>query len=137
MLYWFIAAAILVGVDMMIGTQYLLVFAVAAFASGVLAFFGLDVRWQMIGATMVTLVGTYTMYSWRSKSATFPQLSLHLDVGQRVSVNHWREDGRARVSYRGTLWHGVLESTVTPTSKTMVIVGINGTQLILGPSRIV
>jgi membrane protein implicated in regulation of membrane protease activity len=130
---WWIAAAILVGVEMMTGTFYLLVLAVAAAAAGVLAFVGLDFWWQVAGAALVAIVGTYLLHAWKKKNATQPKLSANLDVGQRVRVNEWRDDGSARVTYRGAQWDAVMESEMTPKREQMVIVATRGSQLVLGP----
>jgi membrane protein implicated in regulation of membrane protease activity len=129
---WFIAAAILVGVEMMTGTFYLLVLAVAAIAAGLLAFLGIDFWWQVASGALVAVVGTYLLHEWKKKNATQPKLSANLDVGQRVRVNEWRDDGTARVFYRGSQWDAILESDVTPKSEQMVIVGTRGSQLVLG-----
>jgi membrane protein implicated in regulation of membrane protease activity len=130
---WFIAAAILVGVEMMTGTFYLLVLAAATLFGGVLAYVGLDFWWQIGGTAVFAVVGTYALYEWKKKNATQPKLSPNLDVGQRVRVNEWRDDGSARVSYRGAQWDAVLESEVTPRRDQMVIVATRGSQLVLGP----
>ncbi len=130
---WWIAAAILVGVEMMTGTFYLLVLAVAAAAAGVLAFAGLDFWWQVAGSALVAVVGTYLLHEWKKKNATQPKLSANLDVGQRVRVTEWRDDGSARVTYRGAQWDAVMESEMTPKRDQMVIVAMRGSQLVLGP----
>ena len=129
---WWIAAAILVGVEMMTGTFYLLVIAVAAIGGGFLAYFGVDFWMQVAGTTILAVAGTYLLHEWKKKNATQPKLSANLDVGQRVRVHEWRDDGTARVSYRGTQWDAILETEVTPRSEQMVIVGTRGSQLVLG-----
>jgi membrane protein implicated in regulation of membrane protease activity len=130
---WWIAAAILVGVEMMTGTFYLLVLALAAVAGGLLAFLGFDFWWQVGSAALVAVIGTYLLHEWKKKNVSQPKLSANLDVGQRVRVNEWRDDGSARVSYRGTQWDAVLESDVTPKRDQMVIVATRGSELVLGP----
>jgi membrane protein implicated in regulation of membrane protease activity len=130
---WFIAAAILVGVEMMTGTFYLLVLAVAAIVGGIVAYLGLDFWWQVGATAACAVLGTYALYEWKKKNATQPKLSPNLDVGQRVRVNEWRDDGSARVSYRGAQWDAVLESDITPKRDQMVIVATRGSQLVLGP----
>jgi membrane protein implicated in regulation of membrane protease activity len=130
---WWIAAAILVGVEMMTGTFYLLVLALAGAAGGLLAFLGFDLWWQVGAAALVAVIGTFFLHEWKKKNATQPKLSANLDVGQRVRVNEWRDDGSARVSYRGAQWDAVLESDVTPKRDQMVIVATRGSELVLGP----
>jgi len=130
---WWIAAAILVGVEMMTGTFYLLIVALACVAGGVAAFAGLGVGWQWGVAAVVEVVGTLAVNRWKRSHMSKPRLSNNLDVGQRVSVLEWRDDGTARVAYRGTHWDAVLDSASTPRREQMVIVDMRGAQLVLGP----
>ena len=131
---WWIAAAILVGVEMMTGTFYLLIVALACVAGGLVANTGFDASWQWGGAAVVEVIGTAAVVLWKKKFATQPRLSNNLDVGQRVSVLEWRDDDTARVSYRGTQWDAVLDSPATPKREHMVIMGMRGAQLVLGPA---
>ena len=131
---WWIAAAILVGVEMMTGTFYLLIVALACAAGGLVAYSGFDPSWQWGGAAVIEVVGTAAVVLWKKKFATQPRLSNNLDVGQRVSVLEWRDDDTARVSYRGTQWDAVLDSPATPKREHMVIMGMRGAQLVLGPA---
>lgn len=130
---WWIAAAILVGVEMMTGTFYLLIVALACVAGGVAAFTGLDIGWQWGVAAVVEVIGTLAVNRWKRSHMSKPRLSNNLDVGQRVSVLEWRDDGTARVAYRGTHWDAVLDSASTPRREQMVIVDMRGAQLVLGP----
>ncbi len=130
---WWIAAALLVGVEMMTGTFYLLVVALACVAGGLVAYSGFDASWQWGVAAAVEVVGTIAVVQWKKKYATQPRLSNNLDVGQRVSVLEWLENDTARVSYRGTQWDAVLDSPATPKREHMMIVDMRGAQLVLGP----
>jgi membrane protein implicated in regulation of membrane protease activity len=130
---WWIAAAILVGVEMMTGTFYLLIVGLACLVGGVVAMAGFDVGWQWGIAAVVEVVGTLAVNRWKKRFMAQPKLSNNLDVGQRVSVLEWRDDGTARVQYRGTQWDGMLDSAATPKREQMVIVDMRGSQLVLGP----
>lgn len=130
---WWIAAAILVGVEMMTGTFYLLIVALACVVGGLVAVAGLDIGWQWGIAAVVEVIGTMLVVRWKRTHQAQPKLSNNLDVGQRVSVIEWRPDGSARVAYRGTQWDAVLDSATTPRREQMVIVEMRGAQLVLGP----
>ncbi len=132
-IWWWIAAAILVGVEMVTGTFYLLVVALACIAGGAVAYAGGGVPWQWIVAAVVEVVGTLWLIQWKKKYRAAPKLASNLDVGQRVRVQEWREDGTARVFYRGAQWDAVAESDATPRRDQMIIVDMRGTQLVLGP----
>ena len=131
---WWIAAAILVGVEMMTGTFYLLIVAFACVAGGLVAYTGFDASWQWGVAAVIEVIGTAAVVLWKKKYATQPRLSNNLDVGQQVSVLEWRDNDTARVSYRGTQWDAVLDSPATPKREHMVIMGMRGAQLVLGPA---
>jgi membrane protein implicated in regulation of membrane protease activity len=130
---WWIAAAILVGVEMMTGTFYLLVVALACVAGGLIASMGYDIGWQWGAAAVVEVLGTLAINRWKRTHQTKPKLSNNLDIGGKVSVLQWNEDGTARVAYRGTQWDAVLESAATPRREHMVIVDMRGALLVLGP----
>jgi len=133
---WWIAAAILVGVEMMTGTFYLLVVALACVAGGFAALSGLEIGWQWGAAALVEVLGTLAINRWKKTHASKPRLSNNLDIGQRVNVLEWRDDGTARVSYRGTQWDAVLDSAATPKREHMVIVDMRGAELVLGPAPV-
>ena len=130
---WWIAAAILVGVEMMTGTFYLLIVALACFVGGMVAVVGLGSGWQWGVAAVVEVVGTLAVRRWKRHYMATPKLTNNLDIGQRVSVIEWRADGSARVAYRGTHWDAVLDSASTPKREQMMIVDMRGAQLVLGP----
>ena len=131
---WWIAAAVLVGVEMMTGTFYLLVVALACVAGGLVAYSGFDASWQWGVAAVIEVVGTIAIMQWKRKYASQPKLSNNLDVGAQVSVLEWRDDNSARVAYRGTQWDAVLDSPATPKRERMVIVDMRGAVLVLGPA---
>jgi len=62
-------------------------------------------------------------------------ISQSLDIGQSVRVISWREDGVARVHYRGTEWDAELESSNTPRDGVLYIKAIQGSKLILTPYK--
>ena len=130
---WWIAAAILVGVEMMTGTFYLLIVALACVAGGAAASVGLDIGWQWAFAALIEVLGTLAVNRWKKSHANKPRLSNNLDIGQRVNVLEWHDDGTARVAYRGTQWDAVLDSAATPRREHMMIVDMRGAQLVLGP----
>jgi membrane protein implicated in regulation of membrane protease activity len=131
--FWWIAAAVLVGVEMMTGTFYLLIVALACVVGGVVAVLGYESGWQWGLAAVVEVMGTFALVRWKKRFMSQPKLSNNLDIGQKVSVLAWHEDGSARVSYRGTQWDAVIDSVATPKREQMMIVEMRGSTLVLGP----
>ena len=83
---WWIAAAILVGVEMMTGTFYLLIVALACVVGGIVALMGYDSGWQWGLAAVVEVAGTLAVVRWKKRFMSQPKLSNNLDIGQKVSV---------------------------------------------------
>ena len=133
--FWWIAAAILVGVEMMTGTFYLLIVAVACVAGGIVAVMGYESGWQWGLAAVVEVAGTMAVIRWKKRFMSKPKLSNNLDIGQKVSVLEWRDDGTARVSYRGTQWDAEMADAKGPRAETMVIVGTRGSTLLIAGQR--
>jgi len=52
-------------------------------------------------------------------------------VGQTVRIAAWKDDGTARVIYRGTQWDAELSTPASARAETMFIVGTRGSRLII------
>jgi len=130
---WWIAAAVLVGAELVTATFYLLAIGIAAATGGVAAWLGATTPTQFLIAGGVGVALTAAAHWWRTrqpKSATQDSL----DIGQTVHVQSWRSDGTARVAYRGTEWDAELASPQTHRAGTLYIVDTRGSRLILSDS---
>ena len=130
---WWILAALLVGAELLTGTFYLLAVGVAFAVGGFAALAGAALPLQLIVAGVMTVVGTMIAHRWRLKRVVPQQPPL--DVGQTVRVLDWRDDGSARVSYRGTQWDAELAQPSVPRVETMYIVGTRGSTLLIADQR--
>ena len=130
---WWILAALLVGAELLTGTFYLLAVGVAFAVGGFAALAGAALPLQLIVAGVMTVVGTMIAHRWRLKRVVPQQPPL--DVGQTVRVLDWRDDGSARVSYRGTQWDAELAKPGVPRVETMYIVGTRGSTLLIADQR--
>jgi membrane protein implicated in regulation of membrane protease activity len=72
-------------------------------------------------------------HRWRLKRVVPPQPPL--DLGQSVKVLGWKDDGSARVSYRGTQWNAELAAPGVARAETMYIVGTRGSTLLIADRR--
>ena len=96
---WWIAAALLVGLELVTGTFYLLAVGVAFALGGVAAWFGASVPMQMtIGGTLA-VIGLGVAHYWRKRRGMPSPLPV-LDRGQAVRVDKWNDDGTARAPLR-------------------------------------
>jgi membrane protein implicated in regulation of membrane protease activity len=131
---WWIAAAVLIGAELVTGTFYLLAIGIAAALGGVAAFLGATEAMQFAIAGVLGVVLTIVAHRWRLARAT-PPPQPSLDFGQAVQVRTWNADGTARVAYRGADWDAELVSTDTPRAETMYIVATRANTLVLSERK--
>jgi membrane protein implicated in regulation of membrane protease activity len=127
---WWIAAAILVGAELVTGTFYLLAVGVAAAMGGIAAWLGASLEMQFLIAGGLGVALTAAAHHWRVRQAMPPQQD-SFDIGQAVQVLSSKPDGTVRVSYRGTEWDAELASPRAALSTTLYIVATKGSRLIV------
>ena len=135
--FWWIGAGLLLIIELMSGTFYLLMIAVGFLLAGVSRLLGASGGLQVLVAAVLALSAVAGVRigkrawrrrqqvsgAWRSEDA--PALtgmgannigqrdpSANLDIGASVWVDQWTH-GRARVSYRGSQWDALLGSAAT------------------------
>ena len=132
---WWALAAVLIGVELMSGTFYLLAVGFAFIAGGVVAWLGAEVPMQLAVGGVLSVVGVIAAHQWRLRRAS-PPPQVSFDLGQTVRVQTWRDDGSARVEYRGTQWDAEMADTKGSRAETMVIVGTRGSTLLIAGQRV-
>lgn len=105
-LYWMLTAIALVIVELLSGTFYLLVLAIAAGGAAALAYLGFTFGVQAGFATALAVLGVGFVYRFRARTGKGGRGINAIDVGQRVTLESWIDEpqGLARVHYRGTSW---------------------------------
>jgi membrane protein implicated in regulation of membrane protease activity len=131
---WWIAAAVLIGAELITGTFYLLAIGVAAAIGGVAALLGASEPLQFAIAGVLGFILVMVAHRWRLARAT-PPPQPGLDVGQAVVVRNWNADGTARVAYRGSEWDAELASPSGPHAETMYIVATHANVLVLSDRK--
>jgi membrane protein implicated in regulation of membrane protease activity len=108
-LAWAILGLVLVITELLSGTFYLLMLALAAFGAAGVAWFGQGFPVQAIVAAVVSAAGCYGVHLYRVKNAqqSMPQI----DAGMPASFESWTDAGArlARVRYRGASWDARVE----------------------------
>ncbi len=130
---WWILAAITIAAELVLGTFYLLAVGIAFAIGGVTALLGASLEVQLAVAGVLAVILTMIAHRWRLKRVDPPQASL--DLGQSVQVLGWKDDGTARVSYRGTQWDAELAGPAEGRAETMYIVGTRGSTLLIADRR--
>ncbi len=129
---WFLLAFALLGLEMLSGTFYMVVFSIAAATAGIAAYFHFSITVQLIAATLVGIVGIRVLRTWKNaNSLADPTATRNPDIGQSVQVESWREDGSLRVQHRGSQWDAELDSPDTPRDVPLYIKDLRGSVLIL------
>jgi len=128
--YWFLLALVLIGLEMATGTFYLLVVAIAMGLGGAAALLGMGLAAQLAVAALAGVVGIVLLRRWKGGSST-DAASASLDTGRPVKVLTWREDGTARVLYRGAEWDAELEAADSGHEGTFYIKAMRGSVLVL------
>jgi len=127
---WFIAALLLLGAEMMVGTFYMLVLSVALALGGLAALTGLGVVWQISLAALAAVIGTLILR--RSKAIRIPDpQNDSFDIGQPVHLISKNADGAVRVSYRGAEWDAQINEADPVLDAPLYIQSIQGSKLIL------
>jgi membrane protein implicated in regulation of membrane protease activity len=136
---WWLAAGLLVAVELATGTFYLLMLSLGCVAGALAAHAGLAVTGQLVAAA---LVGGGATAAWHFKRFRSPRSApaeanadLLLDIGQTVHVDVWQSDATSAVHYRGAQWSARYAGPGAPAPGDHVIVAVRGTQLSLAPAQ--
>jgi membrane protein implicated in regulation of membrane protease activity len=135
---WWLAAGVLVALELATGTFYLLMLALGAAAGALAAHAGQTGTVQLVAAA---LLGGGATIAWHLKRSRQPaglpserNRDVNLDIGQTVHVQAWNTDGTARVMYRGASWQVRLASSALATPGPFVIVAVQGSELHVAPA---
>ncbi|MFN3545384.1 MAG: NfeD family protein [Thiobacillus sp.] len=129
--WWWILAAVLVGVELTSGTFYLLVYGLAAAGAGFAAWLGGGFIVQLLVAGVIAVVGTLALRHWKRSTEHPEALVQDMDIGQSVKIESW-QGGRGQVKYRGALWDAEAESAEVDAARPLVIRAVRGNTLVLG-----
>jgi len=107
LLFWWGASAVLVLLELLSGSFYLLMLALGTVVGALSAHAGVSPVVQVWLAACSSAACVFACYLWRSRKhhqRAMSDRSLHLDIGASVKVEHWENDGTAKVHYRGAQW---------------------------------
>ena len=136
-LYWWIAAAALVALELGSGSFYLLMLAVGAASAALAAHLGLDPAWQAGSAAVVGAGLVLLLYRLRRRREPddVRNRDLALDIGAEIDVAGWDDEGRARVRWRGSDWDARSSGGQPPQPGPHIIIGLDGNTLLLQPQH--
>lgn len=128
-LLWVVTGIVLIIVEMLTGTLYLLVLGVAALAAAAAAYLGQSFWVQAVIVAAVAVVGVILLKRFRG--AAQPASGQGLDIGQAVVLDAWisEADGLARVRYRNAQWEAQVTGERVPGGKVFYIYAVEGSTL--------
>ncbi len=130
-LIWFIAFCIILGLEMVLSTVYLLALAAGALTAALSCLIGESTTAHITVSALVTVLGAVGVYLCKRRQARKENTdkTQYPDEGREISVAKVVA-GIARVTYRGASWDAVCEDEeLTP--GIWKIKKVDGTRLIL------
>jgi membrane protein implicated in regulation of membrane protease activity len=133
---WFVVGFALLVAELLTGTFYLLVLAIAAGVAGIAALAGASLPLQLVVAAAIGLVGSLWLRRARAGRTTPAADAMqNLDLGQSVRIDHWTAGRTARATYRGSQWDVELAVGEEPLPGDYVIREIHGSRLVVSARR--
>ena len=137
-LFWWIGAGVLVVLELISGTFYLLMIALGCVAAALAHVAGAAADVQFAVAAVVALAAVVLLrrsrYGRRKREQASRNPDVNLDIGQTLSVPAWHQR-RARVSYRGAAWDVELAAGEPEDAQLYEIAELRGSCLVVVASR--
>lgn len=135
---WFIAAALVLALELFLTTAYLLAVSFGLAAGAIAAWAGFGFSGQILACAAAVALGCVAVLIYKKKFSGRKDDSMrlqNLDEGRLVRVDSVGSDGLAVVTYRGATWIARPGSASNLTPGVWTIESVDGTQLILGERR--
>jgi membrane protein implicated in regulation of membrane protease activity len=135
--WWFVLAFVLLVAELLTGTFYLLMIAIALAGAGVASLFGASLSVQLLIAAALGFGGAILLRRLRFGRLENAQAEplQNMDVGQTVRVDGWTGGRTARASYRGAQWDVELAPGEEPQPGEFVIQSIQANRLVVARRR--
>jgi membrane protein implicated in regulation of membrane protease activity len=135
--WWFVLAFVLLVAELLTGTFYLLMIAIALAGAGVASLLGAPLTFQLLIAAALGFGGALLLRRLRLgrlQNAEAEPLQ-NMDVGQTLHVNRWTSTRTARASYRGAQWDVELAPGEAAEPGEFVIQAIHANRLVVARRR--
>ena len=135
--WWWIATGVLVALELVSGTFYLLMLAIGGVAGALAAHAGASPSSQIVIAAVVGGAAVVACYLVRKKRPGDPSAradrSVNMDVGETILIESWSPDGTTTVKYRGAQWTAIHRPGVTPSTGMHRVAELVGDRLLVDP----
>ncbi|MGJ7486921.1 NfeD family protein [Variovorax sp. LT2P21] len=133
-LWWLIASGAIV-LELLTGTVYLLLLGTGFAAAALAAHAGFGLTIQLLVAAVVGVGAVLAWYTVRRRqppaAPSRANPDVNLDIGERIHIDHWNEDGTAQVRYRGAPWTVVPRPGHTPSPGEHRVAEVVGSRLVV------
>ncbi|HEY3596994.1 MAG TPA: NfeD family protein [Paraburkholderia sp.] len=137
-LVWWIGAGVLIVLELMSGTFYLLMIALGFIAAALARLAGAGVDLQFAIAAVVAVVAVVLLHRSRfgrkKRAAAAQNADVNLDIGETLTVSEWH-DRRARANYRGAAWDVELAPGEPEDARLYEIAALRGSCLVVVASK--
>ncbi|WP_233830599.1 NfeD family protein [Paraburkholderia sp. ZP32-5] len=137
-LFWWIGAGVLVVLELMSGTFYLLTIAIGCVAAAFAHIAGASADVQFAVAAVVALAAVVVLrrshFGRRKRERASRNPDVNMDIGQTLDVAAW-QGRKARVSYRGAAWDVELAAGEPEDALVYEIRELRGSCLVVVASR--
>jgi membrane protein implicated in regulation of membrane protease activity len=135
--WWFVLAFVLLVAELLSGTFYLLMIALALAGAGVASLAGASLTVQLVVAAILGFSGALLLRRLRSgrQQSEQPDPLQNMDVGQTLQVDGWTGSRTARANYRGAQWDVELAPGEEAQPGEFVIQSIHANRLIVARRR--
>lgn len=129
---WLVLAFIILGVEMLVGSIYLLALFVGGLCGSLIAFLDGSLTLQASACAIVSIAGVIVAFYFKLKyRCKDKKATNNLDKGNQVFVDIVNPDGSALVKYRGAMWTAFDKDNQKLESGYYLIDRIDGTRLLL------
>jgi membrane protein implicated in regulation of membrane protease activity len=135
---WWVLAGVVIGVELVTGTFYLLMVSIGLMAAALSAHLGASTAAQYVVAA---LIGGGSVVAWRAYKQQQPSglpasanHNVNMDIGETVHVEAWNPDGTSSVKYRGAQWNVSIAPGDTPTPGLHTVIEVIGSRLVVKKS---
>jgi membrane protein implicated in regulation of membrane protease activity len=131
---WWLAAGVLVAIELATTTFYLLMMALGTVAGALAGHMGVGTTGQIVVAAVVgggAVVAWHLVRRRRAAAAPAANRNLNLDIGERVLVEQWHADGVTRLPYRGSTWSARYIGSGAPEPGPHIIRAVEGNLLLV------
>ena len=135
--WWFVFAFVLLVAELLTGTFYLLMIALALAGAGLASLAGASLTVQLLVAAVLGFSGALLLRRLRFGKLQNDQAEplQNMDVGQSLKVDGWSGTRTARANYRGAQWDIELAPGEEPQPGEFVIQSIHANRLVVARRR--